>query len=167
MLFCALSFLPMANQTAMFFGAGSALKVEMTNTRPRERDGREIPGTPTVTLHATREQSNPQGTRYNWEGALSIQVGKREITDVMAVLCHRLQTVEFRYHGVEKNKSYSLVRAGELAELSMSTRGEKYVFKLAGAQRLELLSLCFRQWQRQQGGLSADVLFSMLESAYS
>lgn len=158
----------MASQTVVFFGSKSALKLEATETRSTTRGEQTIPGTPTVTLHAARESSNEQGTRYDWNRnrTLEIQIGKREITDVMAVLCNWMPSAVFDYHGSGNNKSYSLERRGDFVVVSMRTVKTLYTFNLTAAQRTEFLSFTFRRWQRQQGGLSAEVLFKMLEATY-
>ena len=152
----------------MFFGSGSALKAEASITKEKQRGELEIPGIPTVSLSAAREQKYSRRTKYDWdrEAVLTLQIGKREITDVIAVLSGYLLYAKFDHHGKQRNKSYSLDRTDNVLNLCLSGPGKQFSFKLAGAQRITLLCLCFRQWQRQQGGLSDTVLHRMLEAAY-
>ena len=104
---------------------------------------------------------------YDWSTKLMIQVTERELPTLLAVLLGYQTCCQFKYHGVDKNKSYTLqsLRLGRLFTLSSAEHG-KISVPVNPTDSFSLSCLAMNQLQRNHGGLSSDVLLTLLKQNF-
>ena len=151
------------------FRGSIALEAQLGETRITDARPKPISTVNLVAASAINHSDKRHATGYDWENnALRLQVSPREMCDVLATLLGYRESVEFTHHGTQRDKSYSITNDGTgKASLLMNGGGHKpYHFGLNPNDRFELASLCFRVFQKQHGGINAEVLMAMLKDTY-
>lgn len=78
-------------------------------------------GAHTIGLDATYKR----GSEFVWQDKIAIQVTRTELPVVVSVLMGWVKECQYRFHGTEKNKGFSLVHQGHiiLVALEQKDRG--------------------------------------------
>ena len=99
--------------------------------------------------------------RYDWAHKLCVQLTPRELPAVAAVLTGLLPSCEFKHHGPEKNKGFSLTRQEHDIAVRVFQGGEEKTMKIVPMPLEEAFyvnCLVLRQLQRAHGGFDGPTV---------
>lgn len=99
--------------------------------------------------------------RYDWAHKLCVQLTPRELPTVAAVLTGLLPSCEFKHHGPEKNKGFSLTRQERDIAVRVFQGGEGKTMKIVPMPLEEAFyvnCLVLRQLQRAYGGFEGPIV---------
>ena len=98
----------------------------------------------------------------NWHDKTIVQVTPTELPQVIAVLTGHLQEIEFKFHGSQSDKSYTLTPT----HLNVSCPGTSHSVHLNPHDRFQISSLAMKQLQRSHGALSSDLIYQLITDCY-
>lgn len=148
----------MQNANLKIYGRCAALTIE-----PQVNATRDLA---TIGIEAARKK--PEGNTYDWGRKMAVQVTARELPTVQAVLMGYKNECEFRYHGLGRNKSYSIrsQQGGVLITLSAAKAGVISV-PVEPADLFSLNALVVQRIQLNQPWLSTDSLLALVKRSYA
>lgn len=147
----------MPNTNLKIYARSSALTIE-----PQVNAAGDVA---TVGFEAARK--NTMGKTYDWANKIAVQLTARELPTVLAVLMGYKNDCEFRFHGHNRNKSYSLRShpVGVGVTLSAAQSGSITV-PIEPADLFALSTLIVQRMQLNHKTLSTDSLLDILKRSY-
>lgn len=128
----------------------------------REHDTRQ--GSPTVMLEAARSLGE---RRYDWDNKLSVMIMPKELPEVASVLTGALERCEYRNHGPERNKGYSIERQSGGFFIKVFRSGEDramHAVPVPAEEAFFIAALVLRQLARTVPGADSALIAVALRS---
>lgn len=147
----------MAFKQVKVFAAAAALTIEAQQSVSKDAY--------TVNIEAARKI--PDTDHYDWANKLTIQLTRRELPECLSVLAGYRQSCEFGFHGIGRNKRYSLeAQTDGILYKAQSPEHGQFAVPITLSDRFEVSALMMSQLQRNFGGLSSDILLELLKSTF-
>lgn len=139
---------PQYNLQHHVYGKNAALTFEANETRG---------GIFTVNIDAAKADA-PR--KYNWANKLIVQVTAQEMPVVCAVMVGLLARCEYRNHGPENDKGFSIERQQQNYFVRLWARGQNFAVPMTADDGFYVATLLVRQVQKQHASLktATDVL---------
>lgn len=142
------------------YAGKAALCFEADETRGNPARG--VPGVPTVALDAAPALGERE---YDWKNRkIRIQMTRLELPQVLAVLIGASQQCEFKNHGPENNKGFSIENQGDKFFVRVFGPGEVRAVPMPFELAYAVTELVVRQMQMGTPWLSGDGIVNLVRS---
>ncbi|WP_197513429.1 hypothetical protein [Acidihalobacter aeolianus] len=137
------------------YGGSAALCFEEDETRGSERKD----GVATLQIHAAKATGVRQ---YNWTNKIIIQLTRNELPIVAAIFLGLMKACEFKSHGPDKDKGFSIDHQVEKIFIKVWRKGMSCAVPVELPDAYHVSTLLMRQLQKNAPWLSAGEVMSLL-----
>jgi|TARA_Y100000589_G_scaffold290548_1_gene293329 hypothetical protein len=103
----------------------------------------------------------------DWEHKITVQVSTTELPKFCSCLLRIIPQVEYKYHGTDRNKSYSLQwQSGGVLRLDLSAPKKRLFIAITGEEVFWLSDLVLDQLHRNTSNMSKTDLINLLNRSF-